>query len=133
MSRRQHLPTRKPAFNGYSYVRVSTRKSRTSPVVVGRCKRSPTRLVVAHCETEEGSLGRLQMVKASRCTGMNEDAESEILTYRAYRERQTLLAWRRRQLAYEQSRLSREPEWGGPNQSDRITDRSASASPFLTT
>jgi hypothetical protein len=64
---------------------------------------------------------------------MNEDAEPEILTYRAYRERETLLEWRRRQRAYEQSRLSHEPEWGSPNQTDRITDRSASASPSLTT
>jgi hypothetical protein len=104
-----------------------------APVVAERCKRSPTRLVVGHCETEEGPLGRLQVGKASRRTGMNEDAEPEILTYRAYRERQTLLEWRRRQRAYEQSRLSAEPEWGSPNQTDRITDRSASASPSLTT
>ena len=65
--------------------------------------------------------------------GMNEEAESEILTYRAYRERQTLLAWQRRRLEYEQSRASRETEPGNPNHTVRITDRSASASPSLTT
>jgi hypothetical protein len=90
---------------------INPNSSRLAPVVAERCKRSPTRLVVGHCETEEGPLGRLQVGKASRRAGMNEDAEPEILTYRAYRERQTLLEWRRRQRAYEQSRLSGEPEW----------------------
>jgi hypothetical protein len=112
---------------------INSKFQKLAPVAVERCKRSPTRLVGGHCETEEGPLGTLQVGKASRCTGMNEDAEPEILTYRAYRERQTLLDWRRRQRAYEQSQLSREPEWGSPNQTARITDRSASASPSLTT
>jgi hypothetical protein len=65
--------------------------------------------------------------------GMNEDAEAEILTYRAYRERQTLLAWQRRRLAYEQARVARETELGDPDHTVRITDKSASASPSLTT
>ena len=105
------MPRRTPACNAYARAHASTPFSKLAPVLTERCKRSPTRLVVGHCETEEGPLGRLQVGKASRRTGMNEDAEPEILTYRAYRERETLLEWRRRQRAYEQSRLSHDPEW----------------------
>jgi hypothetical protein len=34
---------------------------------------------------------------------MDPEPESEVLTYRAYRERQTLRAWERRRSAYEDS------------------------------
>ena len=46
---------------------------------------------------------------------MDEDTEVEILSYREFRNRQTLAAWRERQRAYERGDQQTEPRFEAPD------------------
>ncbi len=68
---------------------------------------------------------------------MDEDcsAQPEILSYRAFREREALRAWRARWQAHEavQPRRAARPSRSGSDYAARITESRASTSPSLTT
>ncbi len=64
---------------------------------------------------------------------MNDELEPEIMTYRAFCERQTRLAWEARRRAYVEALDRGEPPEKQTDQTVRIVVNSASGSPSLTT